>query len=390
MKLEYSFFVLFLCFCTVTCVLSPDDKKKSEKKKNKSSTIEGRFVVDDKMKKHLINDNHVKKSDEFSDRHFRSGATLAFITPWNKDGYRLGKDAAKKFTHLSPVWFDVTVLEHDEFGCKIDGNHNINRDWIEQVRQNNPQIKLIPRFLFQKWTQQTVMNFLNDEQTSHRCAVSVLEFIQRNDFDGIVFEFYVELMYASRGKALEAAVEIIEQWAELFRKAKKEIIVPMAPAIQYGTMESNIAPYPFLKRIVQAVDYLMLMTYDYSGPEFEGVAPLPWVKTNVEYPLQDEPEDAQKILLGVNFYGYFDDPKTSGRTAGLVRDFIQRLKENPELSLVWDKTSEEHAIFKNKKPIGYFPTVRGIESRIEAARTLNTGIGIWELGQGLDEFTDLL
>lgn len=100
---------------------------------------------------------------------------------------------------------------------------------------------------------------------------------------------------------------------------------------------------------------------------------------------------AQTVFLGINFYGgKFGDRQSSAHVMG--HEYVDMLRKvQPVLS--WDRVSREHVIQYREGGESfkvYYPTLQSIQDRLELAKSYGVGISIWELGQGLDYFFDLL
>ncbi len=138
------------------------------------------------------------------------------------------------------------------------------------------------------------------------------------------------------------------------------------------------------------------MSYDFSvnrgkqGPN----APMEWLThlaKDVDRLLNAK--FANRVMIGLNFYGYrFDAP--SGVEAVVGSQMVELMKkEGNEWQWKWDGESMEHALVHREDETKriFYPTLMSVATRIEMV-SLQTkfGISIWELGQGLEYFTDLL
>jgi chitinase domain-containing protein 1 len=69
-------------------------------------------------------------------------------------------------------------------------------------------------------------------------------------------------------------------------------------------------------------------------------------------------------------------------------------QHKPQLN--WDEASQEHYLeyakeeAKQQRHRVYYPSLKSLDVRLKEAEKWGVGISIWEIGQGLDYFFDLL
>ncbi|KAJ3596216.1 hypothetical protein NHX12_002625 [Muraenolepis orangiensis] len=339
-----------------------DTKKLSHKTEVESSlaevsVLERGLVVSDPQWRDIVREekrycSHIKRTFQ--------GQVLGYITPWNSHGYDVAKIFGSKLTSVSPVWLQVRRRGKDSYD--VTGLHD-----------HDP----VPRLLFDGWSYQDYMSVLEDEDEIEELASELVDVAKTEGFDGFTLELWSQL----GGNKRRELVHLIKHVCETLKDKKLDCFLVIPPALTREEFE-QLAP---------VVDGFSLMTYDYSAAESPGPSsPLPWIKECV---LQLSPSNQwrQKILLGLNMYGMdFSsqgaDPILGGRYIDVLRDIRPKL--------LWDDYAGEH-YFNYKRNNGvkckmYYPTLKSLSMRISLATSLGTGVSMWELGQGLDYFYDLL
>jgi chitinase domain-containing protein 1 len=384
--------VVYVCDSTI----GPGDKKKKSQTKPAAQPYEDTEPSNKLISKNIkssrdIIDSHANYCSTCTDKIF-TGTVLGYVTPWNPRGYDAAKLFSKKIDLVSPVWLQIKKSDKTR-NYELSGTHDIDKKWLNDVVSNsNGLTSIVPRLLFEKMDNQDLHRLFNDENEMTKLVNMLLKAAQKYRFDGYVIEIYIQLHGLNKPKINH----LITDLANALHDQNKKLYIVIPPPIQNEKQPnqiSNVFTSDDYDDLYNIVDGFSLMTYDYSshnsivGPN----APLKWVKLNIEYLTSNSRADRSKILLGLNFYGtkFSLKPKPSAEPI-LGRQLVELL-ENERVDIVFNEETGEHEFYiKSKHIIVFYPTLYSIQQRINLARELGTGLSIWELGQGLDYFFDLL
>ncbi|PON51325.1 1,4-alpha-glucan-branching enzyme [Parasponia andersonii] len=343
---------------------------------------------------------NTRVSENTSARHY-TYPVLAYITPWNSRGHDSAKRFNSKFTHLSPVWYD---LKSQGSNLILEGRHNADGGWISDLMMAGDAL-VLPRVVLEAFPEE----LLTKKKQRSRAINLIVNECKEMGYDGIVLESWSR--WAAYGilhdpSMRNSALQFIKQLGHAMHSVTSEgnnkqplqLVYVIGPAHSEKLQEHDFGPKD-LKNLGDAVDGFSLMTYDFSGPHKPGPnAPLKWISSTMELLLGSTSNGVQnlahKIFLGINFYGN-DFSLSDGRGGGAITgsEYLSLLEKHGPV-LQWENNSGEHLFFysddNHVNHAVFYPTLLSISIRLEEARNWGCGISIWEIGQGLDYFFDLL
>lgn len=294
---------------------------------------------------------------------------LGYVTPWNSRGYDHAKLFAHKLDYVAPVWLQIRDDEASKTPV-ITGQHDIDMGWIRDVREHAKAATkglperipaIVPRVVYER-------NRLNPQDSSLIARV-LIELAEKHQFDGYVVEIPV----------IPITVDFLAHIGKALHKSKRKLIVVL-------TRSGNKGEFPvaaeLMNKLLPAVDRFSMNAYDYQAPGPN--APLPWITRTLE---RMPNRVKRKMLMGLPFYGYDNQDAIVGST------YIQTLDHVESDRLNWDTNAHEcfHTYYKDtQQRTVFYPCLQFLADRLEAFQKHGVGTVIWELGQGLDYFFDLL
>lgn len=370
-----------------------DIRKQQQNLHDPGSTTENLF--------HFRNDVGYENAGHGSD----SLETLAFVTPWNNKGYRIAKQyaATAKFTYISPVWFQIRPVKSEDQrrdGNKyvIAGTHDIDAGWTADVGKH----KVYPRVTvdYSQFSREQLNEFFNpstNQKHLTRLGSEIIGLVAQNTFGGIVLEygfvqtqmvlhnFLVPLLQQLQSADISVILVIAPYRSQQQLVSREELIILeplvhrfMVMTYDYATSQRTVGPNaPVDKMILPTLAYFLLGSvsedHNLPTPGQQSFDPL-----------------ASKILLGLNFYGY--KFKKDGSVDAILGDELQALLDSKTtVKQLYDSKAGEHVFkFPDLSLTIYYPTLKSISERLKLAKEWRlAGVGIWEMGQGMDSFYNL-
>eukprot|EP01018_Ginkgo_biloba_P004542 Gb_07995 [translate_table: standard] len=322
----------------------------------------------------------------------------------------MAKKFRAKFTHVSPVWYQ---LKRGTIELQLMGRHDADEQWIADVRKDGQPL-ILPRVILEV----PPGEFLTKKrQRKHGIGLIVSE-CKNMGYDGIVLEAWsIWTAYGIlRDPSLrQLAFQFIDELGSALRttKAAKGFndtlqLIFVIPPPNTNEYDSDTFTSTDMARLSDVVDGFSLMTYDFSSAYRPGPnAPLAWVRACLQLLLPGSRRKvqtaakidkettqyklAEKVLMGINFYGNnYVLPRGGGPILG--HEYLSLLRLHKP-KLFWDKESLEHYFEYDgggKKHRVFYPSLKSIALRLEEAQAWDVSVSIWELGQGVEYFFDLL
>ncbi|RKP02876.1 hypothetical protein CXG81DRAFT_24476 [Caulochytrium protostelioides] len=325
------------------------------------------------------------------------------------------------------------------------GFQDIDAGWVRTLQTPPAPARVVPRVLLTLASHHDLARLTaNRDGAADDLAQLLATIVADHGFDGLVVEApgcvvtFLNPLLAALRKRLHA---------QLYGSTK--LIVVVVPALAAGseaTEDHEAALFIKPNEAAQAgaalasvpADFFAVMTYDYmppwawtmppgAGPAGGGHvsgggmpnAPRAWVEASLAHLLDDGQLAPSRVLLGMNLYGaaypalepaiVFREPLVGAAYLDMIaRAPAGPLPPPPDASpdaapisaedaagrLIWDARAEEHVMLiarADGTPYAvWYPTLYSLAQRMARVRAWGVGVALWEIGQGLDYFYEIV
>ncbi len=304
---------------------------------------------------------------------------------------------AGSMRELSPFWFNATGVDRIE--TDPNASSELTAEFLDIARSTDARI--VPSIM-DAMPAGGMAEILADPATRSAHVAAIRSFAADGDYDGIDLD-YEQFAFAD-GRDTWAAtrpnwVAFIEELSDALHADGRTLTVSIPPV--YNDGQSNDSGYWVYDygAIVEHVDHIRIMAYDFSVGEPGPIAPLSWVESAIDGAIEATGQPS-KLVLGLPAYGRnwpvltagdCPESEVQGNTtvsARSVDELIERRGATPQRV---DDTGEwvfEYDLEVTDGTTSCVQTRRvhyvdgdGIRQRMDLARTHGLGgVALWALG----------
>jgi len=314
---------------------------------------------------------------------------LVFTTPWNTKGNEYALKYANKINIFSPVWFDLKVKQVSQkfYDIEIEGHHNVDKEYLAKLKANNPNIQIYPRLHIPGNLYESLYYVFSSQETLEIVDKIVAAFKDYKEFDGMVLD---SPLIPHIGSLQFDLLELIELLSTQLGANEKNLIISVLALHDRQEIKPNV-----LAKLILVSYKVLICTYDYNSDKDDRnpISPYKWLLMHIDYVLEQTElnikQVQRKVMMGLPFYGYQIDYKTS-RGFPIVYNEYLKLLNTPPLQMTWDNEIKECVIHAdNRQSLAMFPCLKFLDERLKLLEEYGLGAFIWEGGQGLEYFYEM-
>ena len=294
---------------------------------------------------------------------YAQGSTLEGYAGIKRQVQMIPSPATDYADLISPSWYYLNDEADGSISSEWDSHSGDFKTFVDYVHSRN--LKVLP-MLGSTWaTPATVDKVLTSASTRAILINQLIERIQAIGADGIVID--LELMSSTTGPSLTLLMQ--ELYPKLHALNKLVVMAVMAK-----TPSSSWLKQFNYYDLAQSVDYLHIMTYDYSSSSPGPMAPLDWMNQVIQY-TKSQGVDLHKVLLGIPYYGADwwainpsdpNDPSVYSKANRKARGLYTLDGPNPNSSSnsivgAMDELTQQNAVLQRDKTDPYFTYTVGNE-----------------------------
>jgi spore germination protein YaaH len=298
---------------------------------------------------------------------------------------------------VSPFWFNAVGV--DQIIVDPNASAELTSEFMDTVRRLD--VDVVPSII-DAMPAGEMAAILADPSTRAQHVATIRTFAADGDYDGIDID-YEQFAFAD-GRDTWAAtrpnwVAFIEELSAALRSDGRLLTVSIPPVYDAGqTSESGYWVYDY-GAIVDHVDRIRIMTYDFSVSQPGPIAPLEWVESAITGTIEAT-GSPDKLVLGLPAYGRNWPVRTTGvcpaedvpgRTSVSARSVDELIERRGATPVPVDETGEWEFEYELEVSDGTTTCIQtrqvhyvdgdGIALRMDLARQYRLGgVALWAFG----------